>query len=158
MKKVVWFTICLFFLVCVNAYGARPGVHLLDPNSREYEGSATTGFPVDVKSMAIDPNGTGACGSAFYSIKRTNIDPNTSVNLAFGFTSEKVIIETAPGNTQDLVVDWLGGTAIVPSANTAGDDLISAGRIVTFDDYQVTSISIISAGTGSQTVSVRAHK
>ena len=158
MKKVIWFTIGLFLLVCFNAYGARNGVHLLDPNSREYEGDSTTGFPVDVKSINMDPNGTGACGSAFYAIKRVNIDPNTSVNLAFGFTSEKVVVETAAGNTQNLVVDWLGGTAVAPSANTAGDDVIEPGRIITFDDYHVTSISVISAGTGSQTVTVRAHK
>ena len=161
MKKVVWFTMCLFLLICFNAYGARPGVHLLDPNSREYEGDSTTGFPVDVKSVNMDPNGTGACGSAFYAIKRVNIDPNTSVNIAFGFTSEKVVIETAAGNTEEIAVDWLGGTAVAPAANTAGDELILPGRERVFDDYQGTSISVISAGSagsGSQTVYISAYK
>lgn len=95
--------------------------------------------------------------TSFYAIKRTNITNAASVNLAFGFMSKKVIVETDIANTADVVVDWLGGTAVAPAANTAGDDRIAPGRIVVFDTYSVTSISVIGDAVASQTVSVRAY-
>ncbi len=116
-------------------------------------GDTTNGMWVNVKSSVI-PTGV-LSGTAFYAIKRDNITNPASVNLAFGFTSKKVVIETDPANTDEVVVDWLGGTAVAPAANTAGDDRIKAGRIVTFDDYAVTSISVIAA-SGTQTIYIRA--
>ncbi len=109
----------------------------------------TNGLQVNVKAVPT-------AGTAFYSIKRTNIDNSASVNLAFGFTSKKVQIETAPANTQEIIVDWIGGTAVAPAANTAGDDRIAAGRIITLDTYGVASISLIGVDNTSQTVYVRA--
>jgi len=109
----------------------------------------TNGLWVNVKAVPT-------AGAAFYAIKRTNIDNSASVNLAFGFTSKKVQVETDPANTQPIVVDWTGGTAVAPAANTAGDDLIAPGRIITLDNYGVSSISVIGVDNTSQTVYVRA--
>ncbi len=90
-----------------------------------------------------------------YFIKRTNIT-TTSVNLAFGFTSKTIMIETGQSNDAEIAVSYLGGTAVAPAANTAGNDLVDAGRIITLD-IAVTSISII-AVSGTQTIYVRAWK
>jgi len=114
-------------------------------------GATATGLQVNVLT-----NTAGTAGTAFYAIKRDNITNAASVNLAFGFTAKKVIIETATTNTVEIVVDWIGGAAVIPAANAAGDDRIAAGRIVVFDDYAVTSISIIADGAANQTVYVRA--
>ncbi len=108
--------------------------------------------PSGAFSVIVDTSGT-----TFYAIKRTDIGTVTSVNLPFGFTSKKVIVETPSTNTAEIVVDWIGGTAVVPAANTAGDDRIAAGRIVLLDNYAVSSLSIISVAN-SQTVYVRAFK
>lgn len=94
-------------------------------------------------------------GANFFAVKRANIT-NSSVNIAFGFTSRKVIVETAPANADELCVDWKGGTAVCPSANVSGDDTIAAGRIITFDSFGVSSISVIAA-SGTLTVYVRAY-
>jgi len=93
-------------------------------------------------------------GIGFYAIKRDNIAA-ASVNLAFGFTSKKVVIECPGSNTDEIVIDWIGGAAAVPAANTAGDDRVAPGRTIILDDYAVTSISVIAA-SGTQTVYVRA--
>ena len=93
-------------------------------------------------------------GSQFYAIKRDNIT-TASVNLAFGFTTKKVAIETDASNTAEVCIDWLGGTAVCPAANTAGDDRLGAGRTLILDDFAATSISIIAA-SGTQVVTVRA--
>ncbi len=108
--------------------------------------------PGGAVNVIVDTSGT-----AFYAIKRTNIGTVTSVNLAFGFTSKKVIVETPSTNTDEIVVDWIGGAAVVPAANTAGDDRIAPGRFVVLDNYAVSSLSIISVAN-SQTVYVRAFK
>jgi len=110
-------------------------------------GDTTNGQWVNVKA-------TEKSGTAFYAIKRVDIAA-ASVNLAFGFTSKKVVVECPGSNTDEVVIDWIGGAAVVPAANTAGDDRVAAGRIVTLDDYAVTSISVIAA-SGTQTVYVRA--
>jgi hypothetical protein len=94
-------------------------------------------------------------GTAFYAIKRDNI-AGVSVNLAFGFTSKKIVVETPSTNTDEICIDWIGGTAVCPAANTAGDDRIAAGRSIILDDYAGTSISVIAA-SGTQTVYVRAY-
>jgi len=126
------------------------------------DGTAERG--TSANPLRIDPTGTTAqpiikdtSGSNFYAVKRTDIDSATSVNLAFGFTSKKVVLETPVANTDEVCIDWTGGTAVCPAANTAGDDRIPAGRSIVLDDYAVTSISVISA-SGTQTVYVRAFK
>lgn len=93
-------------------------------------------------------------GTAFYAVKLTNVAA-VSVNIPFGFTSKKVVVETSSGNTSEICVDWIGGTAVCPALDTAGDDRVGAGRTITLDDYAVTSISVISS-SGTQTISVRA--
>jgi len=105
-------------------------------------------------------NGTGAdiatVGSQFYAVKRANIT-TASVNIAFGFPSKKISIETPTGNTDEVCIDWGGGTAVCPAANTAGDDRMAAGRITILDDFVGTSISVIAA-SGTQTVYIRAWR
>ncbi len=117
--------------------------------------TTANGLAVDVTRVQGTVTKTTA-GTAFYSIKRTNIDNAASVNLAFGFTSRKVQIETSSGNDNVVIVDWLGGAAVAPAANTAGDDVIAAGRIITLDDYAVTSLSVIGTTASAQTITVRA--
>ena len=90
-----------------------------------------------------------------YFIKRTNIT-TASVNLAFGFTSKTIMIETGQSNDAEIAIDYLGGTAVAPAANTAGNDLVDAGRIITLD-VATTSISVI-AVSGTQTIYVRAWR
>jgi hypothetical protein len=107
-------------------------------------GTITNGLLVDV----------GTSGTAFYAIKRNNIT-TASVNLPFGFTSKKVSIQMDSGNTDEVCIDWLGGTAVCAAANTAGDDRVTAGSTVILDSYGVTSISVIAA-SGTQIVYVRA--
>jgi hypothetical protein len=113
-------------------------------------GDSTYGLDVDVTRM---PTGGG---TAFYAIKRDNIAA-VSVNLAFGFTASMVVVEVPSTNTDNLVIDWIGGTAAAPAANTAGDDIMEPGRTIVFDNYHVASISVIAAG-GTQTVYVRAYQ
>lgn len=93
-------------------------------------------------------------GTAFYSIVRDNIT-TSSVNLAFGFTSKKVAIQASINNTDEICLDWLGGTAVCPAANTAGDARLIPGQTMILDDYAQTSISVI-AGSGTQRVNVTA--
>ena len=95
-----------------------------------------------------------SAGATFYAIKKANLT-TSSANLAFGFTSKKLIVETPVTNTDEVCIDWGGGTAICPAANTAGDDRVAPGRIITLDFQAVTSISAITA-SGTQTIIVRA--
>lgn len=99
--------------------------------------------------VSIDTSGT-----AFVAIKRTDIAA-ASANVAFGFTSKKVALEFPLTNTDEVCVDWIGGTAVCPAANTAGDDRFAPGDVIVLDDYAVTSLSFISA-SGTQTVYMRA--
>ena len=105
-------------------------------------------------------NGTNAdiatVGSEFYAIKNTGVGAS-SVNFAFGFPSKKIMIETPTANTDEICIDWDGGTAACPAANTAGDDRVAAGRITILDDFVGTSISVIAA-SGTQTIHVRAWR
>lgn len=107
-------------------------------------GSITNGLLVEKKTV----------GTSFYANDRANIT-TSSVNLAFGFTSRKVKVIASPNNTADVCIDWLGGTAVCPAANTAGDDRLKAGTAIILDDYAVTSLSVI-ADTGTQQVQVAA--
>lgn len=99
--------------------------------------------------VSIDTAGTG-----FYAIKRDNIAA-ASVNLSFGFTSKKVALEFPLTNTDEVCLDWTGGTAVCPAANTAGDDRFAPGDVILLDEYAVTSVSVIAA-SGTQTVYIRA--
>lgn len=92
----------------------------------------------------------------FYAIKRDNIT-TSSVNLSFGFKARKIVVETKADNSAELCVDWIGGTAACPSANTAGDDRIAPGGTVILDDFYADSISVIAA-SGTLTVYVRAFR
>lgn len=93
-------------------------------------------------------------GTSFYAIERTNIAA-ASVNLAFGFTSKKVALEFPLTNTDEVCLDWVGGTAVCPAANTAGDDRFAPGTSIILDNFAVTSVSVIAA-SGTQSVYVRA--
>lgn len=110
-------------------------------------GSIANGQEVDIKR--IPQSGTG-----FFSVKRANIT-TASVNLAFGLTSRKVAVRVDPTNTADICIDWIGGTAVCPAANTAGDGRLGPGTTILLDDYAVTSLSVI-ADSGTQIVSVDA--
>lgn len=93
-------------------------------------------------------------GTGFATVKRTDIAA-ASVNLSFGFTSKKVALEFPLTNTDEVCVDWTGGTAVCPAANTAGDDRFAPGDSIIIDEYAVTSVSVIAA-SGTQTVYIRA--
>ncbi len=110
-------------------------------------------------SITVDGTVTTApptVGSAFFAIDRDNI-AQSSVNLAFGAfgTSEKVAVETPAANGADICIDWDGGTAACPSANTAGNDRLAPGTTIIIDDMAITSVSVIAA-SGTQTFTVRA--
>lgn len=99
--------------------------------------------------VSLDTAGTG-----FAAVKRTNIT-TSSVNFSFGFTSKKVALEFPLTNTDEVCVDWTGGTAVCPAVDTAGDDRFSPGDVILLDEYAVTSLSVIAA-SGTQTVYIRA--
>jgi hypothetical protein len=133
-----------------NGIGAN-GLYLFDgTNFDRARGDSTYGLDVDITRFPA----TG--GSAFYAIKKANLDPN-SYTFSFGFLSKKVSIETPYTNTDDVIIDWLGDPAVAPVANTAGDDLLSPGHILIFDEYEVSSISAASV-SGTQTIYVRAYQ
>lgn len=102
----------------------------------------------------VDVLSVPSSGSSFFSIKDTAIAA-VSQNFAFGFTSEKIIIEAPSSNTDDVCIDHAGGTAVCPAADTAGDDRLAPGVAYVLDNHAVTSVSAISA-SGTQTITVRA--
>ncbi len=93
-------------------------------------------------------------GNNFFAITDAGIAA-ASQNFAFGFTSKKVMVAAPTTNGADVCVDWGGGTAVCPAANTAGDDLLKAGESIILDDFKGTSISAISA-SGTVEITVRA--
>lgn len=93
-------------------------------------------------------------GAGFFAVKRDDIAAS-SVNTAFGFTSKKVAVSVPNSNTADVCVDWIGGTAVCPAANTSGDARLAPGTAIIMDAYSVTSLSFIS-DSGTQTVTVQA--
>ena len=107
-------------------------------------GSITNGLLTEKKTV----------GTSFYSVKRDNIAA-ASVNLTYGFTSRKISIAAPVTNTDEVCVDWIGGTAVCPAANTAGDGRLAPGSSILLDDFAGTSISVIAA-SGTQTVVVNA--
>lgn len=79
-----------------------------------------------------------------------------SINFAFGFTSRMVMLWADSANTDDLVIDFLGGTAVVPSADTAGDGRLPPGAVMTIP-LGTASVSAIAA-SGSQTIRIYAFR
>lgn len=108
-------------------------------------------LPTDAAAQPVRPIPSGG---AYYSIQRVNITTG-SVNLPFGFLSKKVLVRAASTNTDDLCLDWLGGTAVCPAANTAGNTRLLPGLAILLDDFAVTSLSIIAA-SGTQQVNITA--
>lgn len=132
-------------VAAVQVYGYDAGTGTF----KGIPGDSATGLWVNVKSSSAGG------GTAFYAIKYTSVGSAASVNLPFGFLSQTLIVEAPGTNTDDLVIDWLGGTATTPAADTAGDDLLSPGQTVSLDNYRVTSVSVRSV-SGAQTVKIRA--
>jgi len=97
---------------------------------------------------------TPQSGTSFFAVKRGDIGI-VSNNLSFGFTSKKVAVEFPLTNTDDVCVNWLGGTATCPAANTAGNARYAPGTSLILDDMAILSISVI-ASSGTQTVNVQA--
>jgi len=93
-------------------------------------------------------------GGAFFSIFRSNVGAASS-NIAFGITSRKLMIIAPLTNTDDICIDWVGGTAACPAANVAGDTRMAPGDSLILDDFAQTSISVI-ANTGTQSVNITA--
>lgn len=97
--------------------------------------------------------------ATFYAIRRDNIAAS-SVNIAFGFTASRVSLYTSPVNDDDIVVDWAGGTAVAPAANTAGDALLPPGFTLDMEHVSFASLSFLAGGvTGNaQSITVMAWK
>ncbi len=110
-------------------------------------GSIANGLQVDV--TRVPTSGTNA-----FAVKRDNLT-TTSVNLAFGFTSKKVAIRAPATNTDEVCIDYAGGTAACPAANTAGNSRMLPGSSIILDDFAVTSLSFIAA-SGTQIIYVNA--
>jgi hypothetical protein len=113
-------------------------------NFERLQGTGADGMRVQQKTV----------GTAFYANKRVDIAA-ASVNLAFGFTSRKVAIVAPSTNSDEICLDWLGGTAVCPAANTAGDARLAPGDSIIIDDIAVASVSVISS-SGTQTINVQA--
>jgi hypothetical protein len=120
-----------------------------DASGAVIAGGATYGLKVDVTRSE------SAASLSFYAIKY--VVGTTSVNFPFGFLSGFVEVECASSNSDDIAIDWLGATAVAPSANVAGDDLLQAGQARFLPKWATTSISCI-AVSSTQTVSVRAWR
>ncbi|MBT9165170.1 MAG: hypothetical protein DDT23_01185 [candidate division WS2 bacterium] len=105
---------------------------------------------------SVSPHPHPYSGSAFFAVRRADIG-TISVNMPFGFTSKKIAIETSIANTDDVCVDWIGGTAACPAVNAPGDDRIPPGRAIILDEYSVSSLSFIAA-SGTQTIFIRAWR
>ena len=110
-------------------------------------GSITNGLQVDVTRVPTS-------GTNYFAVKRDNLT-TASINLAFGFTSKKVAIRTPNTNTDEVCIDYAGGTAACPAANTAGDSRMMPGSSIILDDFAVSSLSFIAA-SGTQIVYVNA--
>lgn len=130
--------------------------------------SSCSSCTVNVKGYMTTASGTdgggigGGAGGitigplAPYEIKRVNIT-TSSVNLAFGFTAKKIEINLPLTNTDEMCIDWTGGTAACPSANTAGNGRYPVGYSRVLEPTSFTSISVIAA-SGTQTIYVRAWR
>jgi hypothetical protein len=93
-------------------------------------------------------------GAAFFAITDTAIAA-ASQNFSFGFTSKKVFISAPATNSDGVCIDHAGGTAVCPSADTAGDDVLEPGESISIDEHAITSVSAISV-SGTNTIVIRA--
>jgi len=116
-------------------------------NADRCRGTIANGLQVDV--TRVPTSGTNS-----YAIKRENLT-TSSINLAFGFTSKKIAIRTPSTNTDEVCIDYAGGTAACPAANTAGNSRMLPGSSIILDDFAVTSLSAIAA-SGTQIIYVNA--
>lgn len=89
-------------------------------------------------------------------VKRANIT-TTSATISFDFPALVVQVQAPSANTDEVCVDWVGGGAVCPAANTAGDDRIPAGSAITLDNFKSGAVSLIAA-SGTQTVFIRAWR
>lgn len=96
-------------------------------------------------------------GVQFFSVKRDNIGTGASVNINFGFKSRKILLIFPTSNNNEVCVDFAGGTAVCPAANTAGNARFPQGTQVLFDDFSTSSISVISSA-GTQIIYVTAWR
>lgn len=133
---------CAGFAMLLNAHGA-PQDALLGTDSQTYTVDPATG----TKIPQVDIKGTS--GAGVYAIERTNIS-TSSVNLAFGMTSGKLELTAYSSNTADICVDFSGGTAVCPSANTAGHYRLKPGKSIMMDDMKITSVSLIAGRSPSK--------
>lgn len=108
-------------------------------------GDATNGFKAQITTNSTS-------GTGFYNIDKANLTTG-SFNAAFGFTSKKVQLIAPSGNTDNVCVDFTGGTAACPAANTAGNFVLKAGTSIIYDDLAITSLSVIAA-SGTQEVQI----
>lgn len=141
----------------VKDYAAGDGVAkgVLDAGCMFWNGSSADRCRGSIANgLLVDVTRVPTSGTGFFSVKRDNIAA-VSVNLAFGLTSRKISIRAPLTNTDEICVDYLGGTAVCPAANTSGDSRIAPGGAIILDDYSQTSISVISS-SGTQTVYVDA--
>ncbi len=121
------------------------------------EAGAAVSADGDFTWLRVDNRGglwTAQSGASFFAITDAAI-VQVSQNFAFGFTSKKVMVVAPSTNTDTLCVDWIGGTAICPATDVAGDDILEPGDSLLLEDFAGTSISAISA-SGTQAVVVRA--
>ena len=96
-----------------------------------------------------------AAGRLAFAVKRTNVG-STSINFNWGFTCQKIVIQAPTANTDDVYVDFTGGTAVNPGANTSGVSFaMIAGTSLVLDDFRADSLSVI-ANSGTQTIIVGA--
>lgn len=121
------------------------------------EADAATSADGDFTWLRVDNRGglwLAHSGAAFFAITDTGIAA-VSQNFSFGFTSKKVRISAPSSNTVGVCVDHIGGTAICPTADTAGDDVLEPGEEIVLNEHAITSVSAI-AVSGTQTIVVRA--
>lgn len=164
--KIEWWAIFLTFIVIIAFiynifFLPYLKVEAVTIGSRATEVHRTNLYVNDAAVTSTNPipvqeNQSG--GTSEYAIKRTNISNGSSVNLAFGFTARHVFVYSSNSNDQEIAIDWLGGTAVAPAANTAGDFTLPIGAHMTKSNFSTTSISMIAAGAGNQTVYVNAWR
>lgn len=114
-------------------------------------------FAIDLlgpESAKAQPQSPTMQVQADFHIERDNIT-TVSVNIPFGLTASIVEIRMGTGNTADIAIDYQGGTAVCPAANTAGNQKNSVGLQRILDDVSYASISVI-ACSGTQTFQVSA--
>ncbi len=106
-----------------------------------------TAFAVSVSAMS------------FYAIKRTDITTSSTAISFYPTNASTIMVYADSGNTADVCIDWAGGTAACPAADTAGNQRLAAGQSFTLDmrGARLNKISAI-AESGTQTFSVLAIK